>query len=117
MANNNCVLNAEAFESDFNQIGLLVRTPLHRVSRPVGVTKAWSIKYYDPMIAGDRVDQSTRVKVLDHAPIAVQQYDSWSDAALDIVQIDAVDVDEPASWWVVALRLLCEEAIDNSGSR
>ena len=47
------------------------------------------------------VDEAARHQVLESNHRAVQQHDRRAEAAVDVMQPDAVDLDEPARWGMV----------------
>ena len=65
-----------------------------------------TIKNDNPVILGREIDQTAGFKVLDHAPIAVEQNHRVACAALDIMQPDAVDLQKATGRRIVALGFL-----------
>jgi hypothetical protein len=68
-----------------------------------------------PVLSGCPIDQSADLEVLDHASIAVQQDERNAFAALDVVELDTVHLDQPASRRIVALCLSRQAMVHDSG--
>ncbi|MGY4455185.1 hypothetical protein ACVWZR_009845 [Bradyrhizobium sp. i1.3.1] len=77
--------------------------------------EAGTVEHDDPIVLGCKIDQATRLEILDHAAIAMEQNQRASGPALDIVQPNTVDVDEPPLGRIITLRLVGKAPIDERG--
>ena len=71
----------------------------------------------NPMFLGGLVEQPTQLEILDHTAVAVQQNERLAFAALDIVQLDAIDLEELPFWRIKALGGLRASSINERRDR
>jgi hypothetical protein len=89
---------------------LLTTRPDH-VAGPITVAKPGSIKNDDPIVSGGQIDQSARVKILNHAAIAVKKDERFARASFHVMKPDSVDQQEFAEWRVIARGFPGEMAV------
>ena len=102
---------ADPDESLADQLGLAVRRPDH-VAGPGAVPVSGTVEGDDPVFPGGAVEQAARLEVLDHAAVAMQQRQRRAGPPLDVMQPDAVDLQEPALRRVAPLGVLREPVVD-----
>jgi hypothetical protein len=114
MAEHDRVPYPEVTESFYKKFCLGFRGPDPK-PWPLTISEARPIKAKHTMIAGKKVDKSADREILNHRAIAMKQDDRWSRriAAIDIVKIYAVTVDEVADRGIPKLRNHREQDIPN----
>jgi hypothetical protein len=70
------------------------------------MAKSRAVEHDHSVVFRRQINQSTRLEILDHAAVAVKQDQRPTVSAFHIVETDPIDVDEPPSRGIVALRLL-----------
>ena len=75
------------------------------------MAEARTIENDDAIILGGQIDQTAGFEILDHAAIAVQQDQRRARATFDIVQPDAVYLQELASGRIVVFSILGQVAV------
>jgi len=101
MPKHNRPLNIQPIKCLLEQICLCFRGP-NDIPGPQAVSKSRAVEHDHPVIRSCQMNQAARLEILDHAAIAMEQDQGASGSALDIVQANAVDVDEPSLWRVIA---------------
>jgi hypothetical protein len=79
------------------------------------VAKAGAVENDDPMVRGGQIDQSARLKILDHTSVAVKKDQRFPCSALDVVQPNTVYLQELTLRRVVAHSLLSEMSVYQGG--
>jgi hypothetical protein len=104
----------EMAESFQDKIRLGFRGPYPR-TWTLTMAEAWPVKAKHTMVAGKTVDKAADREILNHRPIAMKQHDRRSRgiAAIDIMKIYAVTIDEVADWGMPILRHHREQNIPN----
>lgn len=115
MSQNEGALHTETLERCKKQVSLRCRRP-DDVSGTIAVSISRAIEHDDPVVLRSQLDQAARFEILDHASVSVKKNQRSALAALDIVQANALDIDEVAGWRVVALRLPCKLPVHKRGS-
>jgi hypothetical protein len=85
------------------------------VTWSIAVAKAGTVENDDSVAFGRQIDQPARLKILDHAAVAVEKDQRFACATFDIVQPNAVYVQELTMWRVVARGFLREIPIHQGG--
>jgi hypothetical protein len=81
-----------------DQLGLCCRRP-EASTGTFAVAEAWTIKGEHAVLSERQVEHAASHVILEHGPIAMQEDDSAATFSLIyIVEADAVDFDELASW-------------------
>ena len=111
MSENGGARNLKPLEGVLDEFGLGNRRP-HHVARAIAVAEAGTVENDDTVISGGQIDQTAGFKILDHAAIAVKKNQRFARAPLDVVEPNAVDVEETAGGRIVTLRFLRKMAID-----
>jgi hypothetical protein len=75
------------------------------------VAKAGPVKHNHPVIFGGQMNQSTGLKVFDHAPIAVQQDQRPACSSIDIMEPNAIDGNKPAERRIAILSFFCKPPV------
>lgn len=86
----------------------------HDVARAVAVAESGTVENDDPVIPGREIDQTAGFEILDHAAVAVKKNQRLARAPLDVVQPNAVDVEEAAGSRIVTLGFVRKMTIDQS---
>src|SRR6267142_1719305 len=97
--------HAESMQRAANQFGLCRRGP-DNMTRPITVAEAGAIKNNHAIILGGLINQTAALEILDHAAVAVQHYQRRARPTFDIVQPDAVYLQELTSGRIVVLSIL-----------
>jgi hypothetical protein len=88
-----------------DEFGLGVRRP-HDVAGAVAVAKSRTIENDNPVVPGSGINQTAGFEILDHAAIAVEKNERLTQAPFNVVEPNAVDVEEAAGSGIVTLRFL-----------
>ena len=102
VTNDHRPLDAQAFQRRAEQIGLRRWCP-EPIARSAAVAETGPVEGNHAVIAGQPVHQAAGDEVRMRHGIAMDQHDRRAFAALDVVQVNAVNVDEAAGRRVVAL--------------
>jgi len=95
------------------------RLPLgrpQRGSRPIAISEAGPVKGDDPVSFRHQRKDAARFPILHHRAIAVQQDQRAALPSLDIMEANAVDLDEAAFGRVGRLRALGAGAVEQGGT-
>src|SRR3954469_25387616 len=98
-------------ERALDQFGLRGRRP-DDVAWPLAVAEAGSVERDHPVVLSRQINKATGVEVLDHAAIAVKKHQRRARAAFDIVQPNAIDLQEAAGGWIGAFGRFGKAPID-----
>src|SRR3954468_11226953 len=82
--------------------------------------KAWPVKAKNAMTTREKLEESADYEILDHHAIAMEQHDAGSAqiTTIEIMQANAVALDETAEGWVVPFRQDREhEVADNEQNK
>jgi hypothetical protein len=93
-----------------DQFGLRSWRPNH-FSGAITVAKTGTVENDDPMVLGGQIDQSARLEILDHAPVAMKKDQWFASSTLDVVQPNTVYLQELTLRGVVAHSLLSEMSV------
>ena len=96
------------------QRGLRLRGP-DPAPRTLAEAEAGPVEGDDPVIFGEEVEDAAQHEIPCHCPVAVQQHDHRSRAALYVMQPDPVDRDEFAFRRVAAFGPSRERVISQCG--
>lgn len=110
------VLDAEGDEGIMDKVCLLLRRP-DDIPRPTAVPIAGTVKHDHAILLRGKRNETAGFKILHHAAVAMQQDQRLAVAAFDVVQSDAVDVDEPPLWRIAALGCFGQTMIYERGNR
>jgi hypothetical protein len=77
------------------------------------VAKSRTIESDNAVLPSSEIDQTARLKVLNHTPIAVEQDERWSRSQLNVVEPNPLDCDEASRWRVTTLGSLRKNVIHN----
>jgi len=114
MAEKNSTPESEASKSMAEQGGLGVRSP-NLTSRSVAVPKARAVEDDHPVSLRSRLNEPARDEILNHAAVSMQHDERLSCPLFDIVQPNAVHLDETAQRGISALRALRKLTVHNRG--
>jgi hypothetical protein len=78
------------------------------------MAESGTVENDDPVVPGSEIDQTAGLEILDHTAVAVNKNQRFARASLDVVQPNAIDVEEPAGSRIVTLRFLRKMTIDQS---
>jgi hypothetical protein len=105
MPEDGCPPDTQANQRPHEKVGLSVRIPDH-VAGARTVPKSGPIERDHSVILSRKIDEASRLKVLNHAAVAVKQDQRRAGSALDVMEADAVDLHEPALRGIFADSLL-----------
>jgi hypothetical protein len=110
------MLDAQCLEGTEQEIGLRRCTPC-RALRPVAVAVARSVERDHPVPLGHPVEDAAQHPVVRGNDVAVQKHDGWTLALLEIMQPDAIHLDEPPARRVPLLGLAGAPGVEDGDSR
>src|ERR1700709_322585 len=118
MAEDERTPHAKLLKRSEKQFSLRFRRPKN-VSRAIAVAISRAIKNDDPVILGSQFNQTARLEILDHAAVAVEKNQRSARAALQVVDPDAMHLNELPSRRIFAFCLFCKLPIKDcrSGQR
>jgi hypothetical protein len=114
MAEKNATPESQASKGMAEQGGLGVRSP-NLTSRSVAVPKAGAVEDDHSVCLRSPLNEPARGEILNHAAVSMQQDERLSCPVFDIVQPNAVHLDETAHRGISALRALRKLTIHNRG--
>ena len=65
--------DAQPLKGAVNQLGLCCRSP-DNIARPIAMAEAGTIENDDAIVPCGQINQTAGFEILDHAAVAVQQY-------------------------------------------
>src|SRR5690242_15586741 len=102
MAEHEGTLDAQLCQGFPQQLGLRRRRP-GSPTRPVAVAEARTVEHDDAVSLCQAVDNAADLELLDHRAVAMQQNQRRALAAVEVVEPDAVELDEAAMRRMLAL--------------
>src|SRR4051794_11115465 len=81
---------------------------------PVCVTEARAIDGNDAISLGQLFEYAANLEILSHGTVTVQQHEGRSFASLEIMKVNAFDIQELAGRWVFPLRQTCAASVHQS---
>ena len=112
MPEHESAVDAELLQRFEKQFRLCRRCP-DNISGAIAVAVSRAIEHDDPVILGSQLDQAARFEILNHAAVAMEQYQRSARATLDIVKPDVIDLNESSGRRIVALCLFRKLLIDD----
>ena len=116
MADDNRALHVKPPQRLLQQGGLRIRCP-DPAARPIAEAEAGPIEGDDPVIFAEQIEDPAQHEITGHCSVAVQQHDSGTGPALDVMEAHAVDRDEFALRRVPAFSPSRQGMIDQAHSR
>src|SRR5215207_3143037 len=101
MANDHRLLDPEPDKCLVKEVSLGGQGP-DSVPRPHAVAVARAVEGDDPVALGGAVQDTAGAPILDQGHETMQQDQGLALAALDIVQVDAINIEEAAEWRVLS---------------
>src|SRR3954453_10306014 len=119
MAQHHGITHGKLIESVRKQSGLVCCSPDTR-ARSSAMSKAWPVKAKNTMTRREKLGGSADYEILDHHAIAMEQHDAGSAriTTIEIMQANAIALDETADWWVIPFRQYREHHVaDNEQNK
>src|SRR5689334_4924758 len=114
MAEKNSTPESQASKGMAEQGSLGARSP-NLTSRSVAVPKAWAVEDDHSVFLRSRLNEAARGEILNHAAVSMQHDERLSCPIFDIMQPNAVHLDETAHRRISALRALRKLTVHNRG--
>jgi hypothetical protein len=77
------------------------------------VAKSRTIEGNNSVLFCSEIDQTARLKVLNHTSVAMEQDKRWSRSPLNVMEPNPLDCDEASRWEVTTLGSLRKNVIHN----
>jgi hypothetical protein len=103
-------LNIQPIECLLEQICLCFRGP-NDIPGPQAMSESWAVEHDHSVVLGRKINQAARLEILDHAAVAVKEYQRPAIASFHEVQTNPFNVDEPPLRGIVALGFLCKPPV------